>query len=360
MKKLTTEQFIEKAKKIHGDKYNYSEVDYIKSSEKIKIICPKHGIFEQTPNNHLRGQKCGKCVNLHKNTNDLVNQFNVIHNFLYNYDYVKYEKWNVKVEIICSIHGSFFQTPNAHLNGRGCPKCGINKSKDAKFHMKNDVINKFIEIHKDKYDYSKVNYIKSTTKVEIKCNICNHIFWQTPNNHISKKHGCPKCAGNLKINMEQFLNRSKKLHNNFYEYYIKGNIKNNSSKLKIKCPNHGFFEQSIAKHLQGQGCPKCVHKVSKDEQELYDFIKLFREDAQQSNRKIINPYELDIYIPSLKLAFEYNGEYWHSEKFRDKNHREQKTELCNLKNITLIHIEEKDWKKDKEQIKNKVKTLIYK
>ena len=297
-KKLTNEDFISKAKKYHGNKYDYSFVNYYKRDINIKIICPIHGIFEQTPNNHL--------------------------------------------------------------NGRGCQKCGIESLIKSKLRLQNDVISNFIKIHGDKYDYSDSIYERMSKKINIKCKKCNYIFQQTPNNHISKKQGCPKCSGNLRITVGEFLNRSRKIHNNFYEYYIDNNIENNFSKLKIKCPNHGFFKQSVAKHLQGQGCPKCVNKVSKAEQELYEFIKTFKEDTEQSNRKLIKPYELDIYIPSLNLAFEYNGEYWHSEKFKDKDHRQYKTDLCVLKNIKLIHIEEKDWKKDKEQIKNRIKKLIIK
>ena len=179
-----------------------------------------------------------------------------------------------------------------------------------------------------------------------------------------KCSGCPKCYLDIKCfknrySVIQTILLFRKVHGNKYDY-SKIDYINSKTKVKIICPKHGIFAQRPNDHILGEGCPKCVNKVSKAEQELYDFIKTFKKDAEQSNRNLIKPYELDIYIPSLNLAFEYNGEYWHSEKFRDKDHRQQKADMCILKNITLIHIEEKDWKKDKEQIKNRIKKLIIK
>jgi very-short-patch-repair endonuclease len=147
------------------------------------------------------------------------------------------------------------------------------------------------------------------------------------------------------------------LHGDYYDY-SKVEYVNADTKVQIICPKHGLFEQKPYKHLQGQGCRKCVNKVSKAEQEIFEFILKYRKDAQQSNRKIIKPYELDIYIPSLKVALEYNGTYWHSEKFREPNHREVKTSLCCEQGIQLLHIEEEDWNNDKNSILNKIKWEI--
>lgn len=213
-------------------------------------------------------------------------------------------------------------------------------------------------IHGDKYNYTESKYTRMIDKVEIKCNTCDYIFFMTPNAHIDKANGCPKCAGNAKITWDDFLKRANKIHDSFYNYPEYSDIKNNSTKISIKCPKHSVFKQSVAKHLAGQGCKSCVHKISKAEQELFDYIKNIKNDAIQSDRKIIKPYEIDIYIPSIKLGIEYNGGYWHSEKFRDKNHREHKTQMCLNKGVTLIHVEEYDWKNDKEKIKNNIKQFI--
>lgn len=131
-KRLTTQEFIQKAREIHGDKYDYSKVNYINHQTKVEIICSKHGSFFQVPNNHLRGAGCLKCkheyvANLQRGSKeDFIIKANKIHNNFYNYDKVIYGKNNKeKVIIICPKHGEFLQTPHDHLNGCGCPKCKL-------------------------------------------------------------------------------------------------------------------------------------------------------------------------------------------------------------------------------------------
>ena len=129
--RITTEQFIAKAKLKHGNKYDYSKTIYNHSTEKVKIICPIHGEFEQQASVHLFGCGCPKCGN--KTIGDKkrikVNTFftkaNKVHNNKYDYSKVKYKNINEKVTIICPIHGEFEQTPYHHLEGQGCPKCAI-------------------------------------------------------------------------------------------------------------------------------------------------------------------------------------------------------------------------------------------
>src|SRR5574343_427611 len=124
MRKLTTQQFIEKAIKVHGDKYDYSKAEYINNYTKVVIICQDHGEFSQTPKNHLKGQGCKKCVSKNKTTQDIIAEFTEIHGDKYNYSSVKYKKTNIPVKIICSKHGEFKQIPNNHLKGQGCYDCG--------------------------------------------------------------------------------------------------------------------------------------------------------------------------------------------------------------------------------------------
>lgn len=119
----TTEDFIERAKQVHGDKYDYSFVDYVKSSQKVRIICPKHGEFQQTPNHHLRGCACPVC-SLRQHGETFVERARAVHGDRYDYSKVDYVNNYTKVEIICKIHGSFWQKPQGHIiSGQGCPKC---------------------------------------------------------------------------------------------------------------------------------------------------------------------------------------------------------------------------------------------
>lgn len=132
-KSYDTTSFIEKAKEVHGDKYNYSKVDYKGCYEKICIICPEHGEFWQKAYLHLNGQGCKLCGNLRKNLNRVktldmfINEANNVHKNKYNYSKVDYKNTKTKVCIICPEHGEFWQTPNNHLNGKGCPRCNESK-----------------------------------------------------------------------------------------------------------------------------------------------------------------------------------------------------------------------------------------
>lgn len=146
--KLNTESFIKKAIKIYGDKYDYSLVDYIDNRTKIKIICKEHGIFESTPNNHLRNRNCPKCRGYYKTTEDLIKEFVEIHKNKYDYSLVEYVDSSIKVSIVCPKHGIFNQIPNSHLSGKGCPKCSESKGerKIREYLEKNNI--KYIPQHK--------------------------------------------------------------------------------------------------------------------------------------------------------------------------------------------------------------------
>lgn len=130
MKKLTTLEFIERAIKVHGNKYDYSEVNYIIAQTKIKIICPEHGIFMQTPNSHLSNRGCSKCSCKYQPiVEEFIEKAKEVHGNKYDYSKVNYITNKLKIIIICPEHGEFFQTPNNHLNGHDCPKCVV-KSKN--------------------------------------------------------------------------------------------------------------------------------------------------------------------------------------------------------------------------------------
>jgi len=135
-KRLTKKDFIRKAQMLHGNKYDYSLVDYKTSKTNVKIICNKHGLFEQSPSNHMRGQNCPLCANAVRNKNNkstaeiFIKKAKKIHKDKYGYDLVKYNKMTEKVKIICLKHGEFLQTPANHIHTRGCPKCCESKGEE--------------------------------------------------------------------------------------------------------------------------------------------------------------------------------------------------------------------------------------
>lgn len=146
MKKLTTSEFIERATEVHNGKYDYSKVNYVNNSTKVCIICPEHGEFWQTPNGHLLGKGCHICARINgaKNrtysTKKFIDKARLIHGNKYDYSKTIYKGVRTKVCIICPIHGEFWQVPNYHIDGCGCPECG--KDSHHKHLMSNSKIYK--------------------------------------------------------------------------------------------------------------------------------------------------------------------------------------------------------------------------
>ena len=193
MDRLTTKEFIKRAKEVHGDKYEYFKTEYINARTKVCIICSEHGEFWQRPADHLNGCGCFKCRKSkeHSTTEEFIKKAKLVHGDKYDYSKVEYTDARTKVCIICPEHGEFWMTPNAHLCGRGCPVCSnINLRKTLR-KSKEEFVEKAREIHGDRYDYSKVNYLTNKTKV---CIICpeHGEFWMTPNAHFNGQH-CPMC-----------------------------------------------------------------------------------------------------------------------------------------------------------------------
>lgn len=267
--------FIDKAKQLYGDRYDYSKVDYKGCNEKVHIICSRHSDFWQTPSQHL--QTCGctgcktECKKPNKTTSVFIEDAIKVHGNKYDYSRVDYKGVNVEVDILCPIHGVFKQKPSCHLSGRGCPECGKRKISESL----RSTTSKFIEsaclIHGDKYDYSKVDYKNSSTKVCIICQLHGE-FWMTPNRHLSHG-GCPKCSSVKRLTTEEFIQRARETHGDKYDY-SKVEYKNSYTKVCIICPIHGEFWQQPNTHLRTYGCPKCSsqrYKITPQEIVLQKF-----------------------------------------------------------------------------------------
>ena len=366
----TTEKIIEKFKSIHGDKYDYSKVDFVKTTTKVCIICPEHGEFWQEPHAHLKGQGCPKCgVDKRSKSKTTTNENFIkkakeIHGDKYDYSKTNYINNKTKIIIICPIHGEIEITPNAHISEkRGCPKCG-NTLKGANFKMS---VERFIEkaqkIHGNSYSYEEVSYINNRTPVSIMCPT-HGIFKQTPEVHLSG-HGCPECA-NIKraekniMTTSEFIAKAKNIHGDKYDYSKVEYVKYDTP-VTIICPEHGEFQQKPYIHLDGSGCQKCAMLFSNYEMELIDYISsiIGEENIIRNDRTILNGNELDVYVPSKKVAFEFDGLYWHSEiKKPNKKYHLQKTMECEKQGIQLIHIFEDEWIYKKDICKSRIKNIL--
>jgi len=344
--KLTIDGFVTKAKKVHGNKYDYSLAIYLHGKIKIKIICPTHGIFEQMPALHLGGSNCPKCSKSYRQTQEeFITKANLIHNNKYNYSLLNYTKGLNKIKVICPTHGVFEQIARYHIKGNGCPKCAkINIANKQKLTV-NEFIVKANLKHNGKYDYSLVKYQDTEIKVKIICPT-HGIFSQVPHSHL-KGSGCSKCAGFNKTTKE-FIKIAELIHDKKYDYSLTNYI-NNKTKIKIICPIHGEFKQAPGSHLQGQGCSLC--KTSKGEnlikKLLIEHEITFTQQFRFPNCKHKKLLAFDFYLSDNNTCIEYDGvqhykpiKYFGGEKiFKELKVRDEiKKKYCEDNNIKLIRI----------------------
>lgn len=264
--KININDMLEKARRIHNNKYDYSKVAYERRLDNVIIVCPLHGEFLKTIYDHVQLMSgCPSCTKDKKNgivrkivTNaSFIEEANLKHNYKYDYSETKYIDAQTKVKIKCLKHGFFWQIPRYHASkGNGCPKCwkGFPLTKES-------FIEKSMAIHGDFYDYSKVNYINARTYVTIICPKHGN-FEQVPDSHLNKSTKCPKCAAEsmstyFSDTLENFIAKSKKIHGNIFIYDECAYI-NNHSKVTLICANHGKFFVAPHNHISKKmGCPKC-------------------------------------------------------------------------------------------------------
>ena len=188
---VNTESLIEKYKSIHNNKYTYEKTQYIDANTKICVTCPEHGDFYILPFNHLNGQGCAKCKGRNLSQEEIIENFKKIHGDKYDYSKIEYKKSKEKVCITCPIHGDFYQTPQKHLSGQGCPKCSVIKREQNKPMPSSFFIKRSNEQHGNFYMYKNISFQNLHEKVEIICPI-HGFFKQIAQDHING-HGCPKC-----------------------------------------------------------------------------------------------------------------------------------------------------------------------
>jgi Zn finger protein HypA/HybF involved in hydrogenase expression len=287
-KKLTQEEVITRFKQVHGDRYDYSKVEYKNNSTPVCIICHEHGEFWQTPDKHFFKHGCKQCQysTIRLTQGEWIDKANLIHNNKYDYSKTIYINARTKVIIICPIHGEFEQLAGEHLRGKGCPKCVVSKQPLTK----DEFLIRVKEIHGDKYDYSKVDFTKSSDKSTIICPIHGK-FQQRISSHL-RGNSCPKC-------------KSSKNELKIKEWLTKNNIE--------------FKEQKTFND--------CVGKRNK----LFKF---------------------DFYLPDYNLCIEYDGEQHYipicfNNKSQEKaiealvitkQNDQIKTQYCKENNIKLLRI----------------------
>lgn len=306
--KLSYENFIERAFEIHGDKYDYSQVELRTTKDKVNIICPKHGLFNQSINNHLKGQNCPSCgqesraITQRFSMDQFVSSAEAIHGKKYNYNQSVYHNSQTKVEIHCAIHGFFSMKPNSHVAGKqGCPKCGRLKANENLALDFSTFIRRANRIHGVKYEYLEDSYKNYTSKIEIRCKI-HGLFKQTPHSHISMKSGCPSCGSIQRGEANQkswydVIDLFKAAHGDRYEY-DENSYLNVTTKTNIKCCKHGWFKQTPYHHYGGSGCQKCAVEEVHEGQKIYfeEFERRAKEKHGDRYTYISDTF-IDIFSP---------------------------------------------------------------
>jgi hypothetical protein len=263
--------------------------------------------------------------------------------------------------ITCDVHNEdFYQLPSKHIAGQGCPKCKGAKLRLAFVSSKEVFVSKAELKHPGLNTYDLVEYVNSKTKVKILCLNHNTYYLKTPEKHLSGQ-GCPSCAIEstpqcvsrpLPLTLE--LAYALGLNNIDYSKVTEVTCKD---KVVLTCSIHGDFLTTMDNHLNaGSSCPKCSHIVSKAQISLFKYIQSIKPDAVE-NKKLLDNTELDVFIPSLNLGFEYNGLYWHGEGKKDKGYHLRKTNQAESEGIRLVHIWEDEWQSNRSKVENLIASL---
>lgn len=301
--KVTQEEFIQRAKVVHGEKYDLSQSVYQSYNKPVAVKCGKHGVFHVRASHFLNGVGCPKCgyaatgKSLQLSKEEFIERLKTLFGDAYDYSLVEYGGYKAPVKLICPEHGVFEKQAGMLLAGKGCKQCGIKrraeKRRGVSFPSKVPVgvrassfIRKAEKVHNSKYDYSEVDYTTSQTPVD------------------------------------------------------------------IICPKHGKFQQIPNNHLQGKGCIKCTcNAISRVEQSLKEAFPQF----EQGNRTQLGGLELDLYEPNKRIAVEVNGVHWHTTEFgKTRNYHLHKTELCESQGITLLHF----WDSEVTEQRGLVESMI--
>lgn len=371
----TTENFIQSAKKTHGEKYNYDNVEYVNAKTKVVILCVKcDSIFEQLPRKHIEGRGCPDCGKIQKaisNTKNIdyfVNNAKRIHGEKYNYDSFVYINATTKSNIhCCKCNQTFLQDAHGHIDKQaGCPACGYEATRKSHMFTLNQFIDKAILVHGYDYDYDNVVYTSSQDYVEIGCKRCKNSFLQVANAHLQGQ-GCRQCGklkqGNNRLTQSEFINRCIEIHKDKYDY--SDTIYTLSyEKVNITCRLcKRIFSQRGGDHLSGQGCPRCRFSKGEIEIEKYliDYKINFKTQYKFIDCKFIRPLLFDFYIEKYNLIIEFDGllhfepltHFGGEEALKIRQIRDNiKNEYCKSNGINLLRI------KYNENIEEKIISVL--
>jgi len=355
MKRLTSLEFIQISSKIHNGKYDYSEIEFKNKSSKVKIRCIEHGTtFYQIPRLHMAGSTgCKECINHRRKMTNLKN-----HGVEY-----PLQSSNIKNKVKKTCIKKYgFDNPSKStvvrkkIKNTNMQRLGVEHQWQSK--KIQDKVKTTMRKRHGVDNPQQSNKIKEKTK---KTNIEKYGMScpiHTPDNIAKRKLENIKKYGNehpSQSHIDPVIIDKLKDENWLYDQHII-----NKRPLCVIADDLGINESTIGRYLHNHNIETHNYYRSAGENEVATFIKSLNIEIIQNTRKIIPPYELDIYIPEHKLAIEYCGLYWHSEQAgKSENYHRNKLDMCNKKGIQLITMFESEWKQRQSQIKNKLRSLLH-
>jgi very-short-patch-repair endonuclease len=352
--KYTQNDFIRLATISHGGKYDYSNVEYVNSRTKVKILCDKHGYFEMSPANHLIGQGCPSCSGVKRKTLiDFVNQSNIIHNHQYDYSKVQYKNNRVKVEIICKKHGNFMQTPKDHLRGHGCSLCNISKGES--------MLSK------------KLTYLGIKFKREFRFDSCVSLSgvklpfdFYLPDYKILVEYDGRQHYENVEVfgGLESHKNLIKNdlIRNNWCE-------KNNLKLIRVRWDDEesGINElfkcisDGVNTNVKFNGfLSKSIFDLDIYIKRIESFIEFISSvyDKEISYNHKIGDYFCDIFLVDEGIGFNFLGLFRNSDKCSDPMYQNKINIKFNSENIRLVQIFEDQWCDKQDIIKSRILSIL--
>lgn len=367
-----TKDFINKSQEVFGkDKFDYSKTLYKGQASKIIVICNKHNSeWMQNAQAHLKGNNpCQECNGQVRITlSKIIEKSDLVHGtgkFDYSLNLDKdIKNMHSSIKIKCLQHDEIFvQEINSHLRAsNACPQCNRYSPRVGK-----KLEGMLSNINYQKYDFSFTDFgLQYPHKASIKCKKHNLLFKQTINGLLSGREGCPLCdKQNRLTTLDEFIERVKNIHGEDKYDFDRTALKNGiQGDAVLKCVKHDeYFSYDMFRILQGlEGCVKCrISGTSKKEKELADFVEHeLGFSIERNYRKIdgLSPKEVDIFIPSRNIAIEFNGLYWHSELYLDKNYHYDKWRKCADAGVRLLTVWEDEWENKQDIVKSHIKHVL--
>lgn len=349
---MDLEKYVREATNRWGDRFDYSKVEYVNMKSKISLRCKIHDYeFDQVAGEHLKGRvSCRGCRGYILNTEDFISRSREVHGDRWDYSSTTYSG-KKSISIACREHGEFTTIPINHLRGHGgCPRCGDRRKISVA-----EFVSRAKKQWGDQFDYSKTDFSITSDEATIICRKHGE-FVQTPRMHLKGVQGCPMCSRRTE---ENFNSRMVDIWGDRWDLSDMKYDGMNST-VTIRCPEHGKFTQSADKAVRGFiGCPSCGVQTSGGELELEEFINSLGMEVNRRRRDLlIGNYEIDFFFPDAMVGVEFNGVYYHSDKFKNHRYHYDKFKMANDNGIKLIQVWEDDWNLRKDIVKEHLKMVL--